>query len=257
MIRALWNSASGMAAQAAQVDILAHDLANVNTSGFKKSNTGFADLIYREVEERGMPVNRPEEPAVGAGVRLTAAEKDFAQGPLVETGNPLHLAIQGQGFLAVEGPGGELYLTRDGAFHLNDIGEIVHSSGHRLFPAVMLEPGDRSLKFSPHGRVVALTEEGEERWVADLELYMVPNPAGLEAIGDNLWRVTAASGAPAAVRPGEAGGGYLRPGYLEAANVDLAEALTKMLLAQRVYAGNSLAARVADEMWGMANNLRR
>lgn len=257
MIRALWNSASGMAAQAAQVDILAHDLANVNTPGFKKSCTSFADLIYRAVEERGMPVNRPEEPAVGSGVRLAAAEKDFAQGPLVETGNPLHLAIQGQGFLAVEGPGGELYLTRDGSFHLNATGEIVHSSGYRLFPQVMLAPGDRSLKFSPDGRVVALTGEGEERWIADLELYLVPNPAGLEAMGDNLLRITLASGAPVAVRPGEGGGGYLRPGYLEAANVDMAEALTRMLLAQRAYASNSLAARVADEMWGMANNLRR
>lgn len=257
MIRALENSASGMAAQAAQVDILAHDLANVNTPGYKKSCTGFADLVYRAVEERGMPVNRPEEPAVGSGVRLSAVEKDFVQGALVETGNPLHLAIQGQGFFALEGPAGELYLTRDGSFHLNEAGEVVHTSGYRLLPPVMLDPGDLSLKFTTDGRVLAVTEAGEEVYLADLDLYIVPNPAGLEAVGDNLFRITAASGDAVPVRPGESGSGYVRPGWLEASNVDLAESLTKMILAQRIYAGNSMAARVADEMWGMANNLRR
>ncbi|MGI9951192.1 flagellar hook-basal body protein [Moorellaceae bacterium AZ2] len=258
MIRALWNSASGMAAQTAQVDLLAHDLANVNTPGYKKSSAAFADLVYRAVEERGMPVSRPEEPAIGSGVRLAAAEKDFSQGPLVETGNPLHLAVQGRGFLAVEGPDGGLYLTRDGAFHVNDSGQIIHSSsGYRLLPHIVVGAGEDRVRFDRDGRVLAGGEGEGETLLGQIEVYLVSNPRGLEALGNNLFRVTPASGNPVAVEPGQGGSGYLVPGYLEAANVEMAEALTKMFLAQRVYTSNSLAARVADEMWGMANNLRR
>ncbi|GFN24125.1 flagellar hook-basal body protein [Thermanaeromonas sp. C210] len=259
MIRALWNSASGMGAQAAQVDLLAHDLANAGTAGYKKSSAAFADLVYRAVEERGMPVSRPEEPAIGSGVRLAAAEKDFSQGPLVNTGNPLHVAVQGRGFLAVEGPDGGLYLTRDGAFHVNGSGEVVHtSSGYRLLPSISTGGEESRLRIDRYGRVLAGGEEGEgETLLAQIELYLVPNPQGLEAVGNNLFRATPASGEPVAVEPGQGGAGYLLPGYLEVANVEMAEALTKMLLAQRVYSSNSLAARVADEMWSLANNLRR
>lgn len=258
MIRALWNSATGMAAQAAQVDLLAHDLANVGTTGYKKSSAAFADLVYRPVEERGMPVSRPEEPAVGSGVRLAATEKDFSQGPLVNTGNPLHVAVQGRGFLAVEGPDGGLYLTRDGAFYLNGAGEVVHaSSGYRLFPPVAADGGEARLRIDRDGWVLADGGGvGQEILLGRIELYLVPNPQGLEAVGNNLFRATPASGEPVAVEPGQGGAGHLLPGYLEAANVEMAEALTKMLLAQRVYTSNSLAARVADEMWSLANNLR-
>ncbi|SMB94105.1 flagellar basal-body rod protein FlgG [Thermanaeromonas toyohensis ToBE] len=257
MLRALWNSASGMVAQVVHIDLLAHDLANVNTTGYKKSLPSFSDLVYRPITERGMPVERTSPPAIGAGVRLVDAAKDLAPGSLVATGDLLHLAIQGRGFLGVEGPHGELYLTRDGAFHLNERGEVIHSSGYRLLPKVTVPEGYRSVRFSPDGALVALAPNGKEEVLGQVEVYLVENPGGLEATGNNLFRPTPASGDPRPILPGPGAGVSLLPGYLEASNVDLAEALVHMLLAQRVYEVNARAARIADEMWGIANNLRR
>lgn len=257
MLRALGNSASGMAAQVVHMDLLAHDLANVNTTGYKKSVPSFSDLVYRGVTERGMPVNRTLPPAVGAGVRLEDIAKDFSPGSLIATGDPLHVALQGEGFLGIEGPNGELYLTRDGAFHLNERGEVVHSSGYRLLPGVIVPQGYSSVRFSPDGRLLALAPNGDEEVLGQVEVYLVENPGGLEAKGDNLFQPTQASGEPRPTLPGPGAGVSLLPGYLEASNVDLAEALVHMLLAQRVYEVNARAARMADEMWGIANNLRR
>lgn len=257
MLRALWNSASGMAAQVVHMDLLAHDLANVNTTGYKKSVPSFSDLVYRPVTERGMPVNRTSPPAVGAGVRLEDTAKDFSPGPLIATGNPLHVALQGRGFLRLEGPNGETYLTRDGTFRLNERQEVVHSSGYRLLPRLAVPEGYSSPRFTPDGRLVAVAPNGEEEVLGQVEIYLVQNPGGLEAMGNNLFRPTPASGEPGPVLPGQGTEANLLVGFLEASNVDLAEALVHMLLAQRVYEVNARAARTADEMWGMANNLRR
>lgn len=257
MLRALWNSASGMAAQVVHMDLLAHDLANVNTTGYKKSIPSFSDLVYRPVTESGMPVNRTSPPAVGAGVRLEDTAKDFSPGPLIATGNPLHVALQGKGFLRIEGPNGETYLTRDGAFRLNERQEVVHSSGYRLLPRLTVPEGYSSPRFTPDGRLVALAPNGEEEVLGQVEIYLVQNPGGLESLGSNLFRPTPASGDLGPVLPGQGTAANLLVGFLEASNVDLAEALVHMLLAQRVYEVNARAARTADEMWGMANNLRR
>lgn len=260
MIGALWRGASGMLAQQLSVDSLANDLANVNTTGYKQDRVEFADLVYRPVHEGGMPVDRPQAPAaapsLGAGVKVAAIAKDFSQGTLVNTGDPLSLAIQGEGFFAVYGPGGERFLTRDGNFHRDGDGYLVNAGGYYLDVPFTLPAGAEKITITGDGTVTA-TINGETWFLGEINLYNVPNPAGLEAAGDNLFRETAASGAAAAGRPGTAGLGIIRSGYLEAANVDLAATMTRMILAQRAYELNSRAVRVADEMWGLANNLRR
>ncbi|MDN5345246.1 MAG: flagellar basal-body rod protein FlgG [Clostridia bacterium] len=261
MIGALWRGASGMRAQQLQVDSLANDVANLNTTAYKQGRVDFADLVYRSVREGGMPVDTraATPPALGAGVKVAAVEKDFSQGTLVQTGDPLNLAIQGEGFLAVYRPNGtdwELLLTRDGNFHRDADGYLVNASGYYLDISADPPPEAENITVAADGTVTAVIN-GETRVVGEISLYNVPNPTGLEAAGDNLYRETAASGAAAAGRPGEAGLGTLRSGYLEAANVDLAATMTRLILAQRAYELNSRSVRVADEMWGLANNLRR
>ncbi|WP_258359701.1 flagellar basal-body rod protein FlgG [Moorella sulfitireducens (nom. illeg.)] len=260
MIGALWRGASGMRTQQLAVDSLANDLANVNTTGYKRGRVEFADLVYRPVQEIGMPVNQPLDvaatPAPGTGVKVAAATRDFTQGSLVHTGDPLSLAIQGEGFFAVYGPGGELFLTRDGNFHRDSEGYLVNAGGYYLDVPFALPEGAEKVTITGDGTVTA-TVEGETWVLGEIYLYNVPNPAGLEAAGNNLFRETDASGLAAAGRPGTAGLGTIRSGYLEAANVDLAASLTGMLLARRAYELNSRSVRIADEMWDLANNLRR
>lgn len=260
MLSALWRGASGMQAQQIQVDSLANDLANVNTTAYKQGRVEFADLLYRPVQEGGMPVDRPpvplSPPAVGTGVRVAAVEKEFTQGALVATGDPLHLAIQGPGFFGVVNAAGEFFLTRDGSFHRDAQGNLVNAGGFYLDVAFTLPAAAERIAISSDGRVTAIID-GEEQALGEINLYTVPNPAGLEAAGDNLYRETAASGPGTAAIPGSAGLGTIQSGYLEAANVDMATAMTRLILAQRAYELNSRAVRVADEMWGLANNLRR
>ncbi|MDN5346771.1 MAG: flagellar basal-body rod protein FlgG [Clostridia bacterium] len=260
MLKALWSGAAGMTAQMALLDSLANDLANVNTPAYKKSEVNFADLAYRPVEERGLPVNRQtpgQLPMVGSGARVNEMAKIFTQGPLVETGNPWHLAIEGRGFLAVEMPDGGLAFTRDGSFHRDAGGSLVTATGHKVVLPFSLPEEYAEVKIKPTGEVSVIHVDGTQEELGRLEIYLVPNPAGMEYLGDNLYRPTAASGEATAGLPGEEGAGLLRQGFLEAANVDLAETMTKMILAQRAYEISSRAIRSADEMWSLANNLRR
>ncbi|BCV20835.1 flagellar hook-basal body protein [Moorella sp. Hama-1] len=279
MIGVLWRGAGGMRAQQVQVDSLANDIANVNTNGYKQARVNFADLVYRPVEEGGMPVDHPpapaRPPALGAGVKVASIDKDFSQGTLVQTGDPLNLAIQGDGFFVVVDQAGNRYLTRDGNFHRDDAGYVVNASGYYLLGSdgnpLSLPPEAENIAVTPDGTITGVIN-GASQDLGYLDLYAVTNPGGLEAAGDNLFRETAASGqvfygmpgAPGAPIPGApatAGTtgplGTLRSGYLEAANVDLAATMTKMIVAQRAYELNSRSVRVADEMWGLANNLRR
>lgn len=260
MIGALWRGASGMLAQQLAVDSLANDVANVNTTGYKQGRVEFTELIYRPVEEMGMPVNRIPEaatpPALGAGVRVAALEKDFSQGSLIHTGDPLNLAVQGEGFFAVYSLGGEWFLTRDGNFHRDADGFLVNAQGFYLDVPFFLPPEAENVSVAPDGTVAAVID-GTSQVLGNIDLYIVPNPDGLERAGDNLFRETAASGQAAAGRPGTQGLGTVRSGYLEAANVDLATALTRMIMAQRAYEVNARSVRLADDMWGLANSLRR
>lgn len=259
MISSLWRGASGMRAQQLQVDSLAHDVANINTTGYKQGRMEFAELVHRSVIEGGMPVDRSQEmssvPALGTGVKAVMRDRDFSQGVLLATGDPLNLAIQGKGFFTVIGPTGEWYLTRDGNFYRDNEGNIVSAGGYRLDIPFELPPEAEKIMVSGDGMLTAEIN-GERQQLGELNLAGVPNPGGLEAVGDNLYRETAASGMASTSRPGTEGLGILRSGYLEASNVDFVTTMTKMLLAQRAYELNSRSVRVADEMWGLANNLR-
>lgn len=259
MIASLWRGASGMQANQLQVDSLANDVANVNTPGYKRGRVEFAELVYRTISERGMPVDRPQEtalaPALGTGVRAFCREKDFSQGILMATGEPLDLAIQGEGFFTLIGPDGGWYLTRNGNFTRDNEGNLVNATGCRLDIPFGLPPEAENIVINSEGLITAEID-GERQEVGEINLAYLPNPAGMEAVGDNLYRETAASGLAYIDRPGTEGLGTLRSGYLEAANVDFATAMTKMLLAQRAYELNSRSVRVTDEMWGLANNLR-
>ncbi|MGI9859978.1 flagellar hook-basal body protein [Moorella naiadis] len=279
MLTALWRGAGGMRAQQVQVDSLANDIANVNTNGYKQARVNFADLVYRPVAERGMPVDHPQAPAqppaLGAGVRVAGIVKDFSQGTLAQTGDPLNLAIQGEGFFTVIDQAGNRYLTRDGNFHRDASGNMVNASGYYLRGSdgnpLNLPPEAEKIAITPDGTITGVIN-GASQDLGNIYLCTVANPNGLEAVGDNLFRETAASGqvfygmpgAPGVPIPGApvAAGttgplGTLCSGYLEAANVDLAVTMTKMIVAQRAYELNSRTVRVADEMWGLANNLRR
>lgn len=279
MIGALWRGASGMRAQQVQVDSLANDIANVNTTGYKQARVGFSDLVYRPVMEAGMPVEQPQAPgstvSLGTGVKVASIVKDFSQGALVQTGEPLNLAIQGEGFFAVVNGAGERFLTRDGNFHRDANGNVVNDGGYYLaIPAgnnqdvpLNLPPEAENINVAADGTITA-TVNGQVQPLGQIYLYTVSNPAGLEAVGDNLYRLTPACGQLFYGAPGTAGNsettgtpgpvlGTLRSGYLEAANVDLAATMTRMVVAQRAYELNSRTIRVADEMWSLANNLRR
>jgi len=282
MITTLWRGAGGMRAQQVQVDSLANDIANVNTTGYKQARVGFADLLYRPVQEGGMPVDHPpapaQLPALGVGVKVAGIDKDFSQGPLVQTGDPLNLAIQGEGFFMVGDQAGNTgntgnnrYFTRDGNFHRDDAGYLANASGYYLFDTggnpLYLPPEAENIVVAPDGTITGVIN-GASQDLGYLGLYQVANSNGMEAVGDNLFRETAASGELFSGVPGMNGTslttgtpgpvlGTLRSGYLEAANVDLAATMTKMIVAQRAYELNSRTVRVADEMWGLANNLRR
>lgn len=279
MIGALWRGASGMRAQQVQVDNLANDIANLNTVGYKQARVGFADLVYRPVTEAGMPVEQPRGtgPGVGlgTGVKVAAIDKDFSQGALVQTGEPLNLAIRGEGFFAVVDGAGEMFLTRDGNFHRDADGNVVNNSGYYLaIPAgnnqgvpLNLPPGAENINVAADGTITA-DVNGQVQTLGQVYLYSVTNPAGLEAMGGNLYRPTPVSGQLFSGVPGTAGIsenagttgpllGTLCPGYLEAANVDLAATMTRMVVAQRAYELSSRTIRVADEMWSLANNLWR
>lgn len=259
MIASLWRGASGMQANRLRVDSLAHDIANVNTPGYKRGQVEFRELLQRVIREGGMPVDRPREtalaPALGAGVRAISREKDFSQGALLATGQPLDLAIQGQGFFPLVGPDGGWYFTRNGSFHLDNEGNLVNGAGYFLDIPFGMPPEAEKIVINSEGLITAEID-GEIQEIGEINLAYLPNPAGMEAVGDNLYRETEASGLAYLGRPGTEGLGILRPGYLEASNVELVTAMTQIILAQRAYELSSRSVRIADEMWGLANNLR-
>lgn len=249
-----------MEAQQLLVDSLANDIANINTHGYKKGKVKFSELLYQPVTEEGMPVDKPQQPegvpGLGSGVRVETTTKDFSQGTLIKTSEPLNLVIEGNGFFGVYGPDNELYLTRDGNFHCDKDGNIVNSSGYRLDTTVFLPQGVQNISINTDGTVTGEID-GEVENLGQLNLYTVPNTKGLEAVGNNLYRETPASGMAEMRWPGEKGVGSLRSGYLEGSNVELASTMTKMIVAQRAYEVNARSIKIADEMWGIANNIRR
>ncbi len=264
MMRSLWTAASGMTGQQFNIDTISNNLANVNTTGFKKMRADFEDLIYQTSRIAGTPATElttvPTGIQVGHGVKVAATQKVFTQGALKSTGNVSDMAIQGDGFFRVLLLDGSYGYTRDGSFKIDSNGQIVNSNGYKLMPEVVLPRNfiPESLTISQDGRVgVKVAGSNTPVQVAQLELYRFVNPAGLQAIGQNNLKVTNGSGPAIGGRPGFAGMGQVNQKFLEMSNVSVVTEMVNMIVAQRAYELNSKAIQTSDTMLGIANNLKR
>lgn len=262
MIRSLRTAALGMAAQQLTLDVIANNLANVNTTGFKRSSVEFQDILYETIVsgagEGGLGQEKPTEIQVGHGNRAVSTFRTFAQGAVTDTENPLDLAIDGDGFFQVMRPDGTYAYTRDGAFRINSDGFIVTTTGLRLGSEISLPPYTESINIGQDGIIsVLLSGEATPEEIGQVELVKFVNPAGLRAVGGNLYEETVASGPPTVGFASDEGYGAVLQGFLEKSNVDVVQEMINMIVAQRAYEINSKAVKSADEMLAVANNLRR
>mgnify|MGYP001297137410 FL=1 len=262
MIRALWTASSGMNAQQLNIDTVANNLANVNTTGFKKSRLEFQDLLYQTIRGAGAVTAQgtmiPTPLQVGHGVRPVASTRIFEQGDTTQTGNALDLLIEGDGFFQVEMPDGTTAYTRSGSFKIDSEGRIVTADGYILQPELVVPEDANSIIVATDGTVsVMLTGEDYPEEIGQIELVRFLNPEGLSSIGKNFYRMTAASGDAQYGTPGLDGLGEIAQGYLEMSNVKVVEEMVNMIVAQRAYEVNSKAIQASDEMLQTANNLRR
>ena len=263
MIRALHSSAAGMQSQQMSLDVIANNLANVQTTAFKKSKIEFQDVLYQHVRQPGSAQGQgaflPTGIEIGNGSQAVATAKNFSTGELVQTGDPYNIAIQGDGFFQVILPDNSFAYTRDGAFKLNRDGQIVTSDGLLItLGGVEVPEGTVNIEVSTSGTVSALI--GGQEQVAELgqiPLFRFRNPAGLQSIGRNLYTQNQASGEFVQGVPGELGFGTLNQGAIEKSNVKVIEEMVNMIVAQRAFEVNSKAIKSADEMMSQTNNLKR
>jgi flagellar basal-body rod protein FlgG len=264
MMRSLWTGASGMIGQQFNIDTIANNLANVNTTGFKKNRADFEDLIYQTNRLAGTPATEltvvPTNIQVGHGVRPAASQKLFDEGNLQVSNNKSDLAIDGPGFFRILQYDGSYAYSRDGSFKIDASGQLVTSDGYRVMPEVII-PADakpESLQISPDGRVsVQLIGNDDYVEIGQIELYRFINPQGLQAIGDNLLLTTAASGDAIGGRPGFDGMGKVRQNMLEMSNVNVIQEMVNMIVAQRAYEFNSKTIQTSDSMLATAVSLKR
>ncbi len=259
MSRAMRTAATGMMAQQLNVDTIANNLANVNTTGFKRSKIEFQDLLYQTVRRSGISgAQAPVELQIGYGVRPVATQRIFSQGNITQTSNALDLSIEGDGFFQIMRPDGTVCYTRDGTFKLSADGEIVTSDGFALEPELSLPENATDIHITRNGVLsVLIAGETESQEIGQIELAKFINPAGLSALGRNLFAATEASGDAMVGVPGTEGFGMLSQGYLELSNVEVVEEMVNMIIAQRAYEINAKAVQTAEDMSSMANNLRR
>ncbi len=262
MIRSLWTSATGMQAQALNLDVISNNLANVNTSGFKKSRAEFQDLLYETLRPAGTSSSQDSEVPtgiqIGHGTRPSTVLKIFTQGDMENTKNELDLAIEGDGFFKIILPSGETGYTRDGGFKLDRDGRIVNADGFALEPEITIPSDARSISVGMDGTVSVL-QAGDSipSEVGTIELARFINPAGLISMGKNLYITSNASGDEITGTAGEDGLGTIAQGFLERSNVSVVDEMVNMITAQRAYETNSKAIQTADEMLQMANNIKR
>ena len=262
MIRALYTAASGMNAQQTNIDNVAHNLANVNTTGFKKSRVEFEDLVYQQTKAPGAPSSTTGEAPIGLesglGVRPVASARDFGGGNIRATSAPLDFAIEGDGFFQIQLPSGETGYTRSGTFHLNAEGNVVTADGYPLLPQITIPPNATSITVSKDGIVsVSIPGQNASQQVGTLELANFHNSAGLAAQGGNAFLATTASGEPTTGTPGIDGRGVILQGSVEDSNVSVVEEMVNMILGQRAYEANSRVVRAADEMLQQVNTMAR
>ncbi|MDZ4858819.1 MAG: flagellar basal-body rod protein FlgG [Candidatus Hydrogenedentes bacterium] len=263
MIRALFTAATGMIGQQTNIDTIAHNLANVNTTGFKKSKVNFQDLLYETVKPAGTESANgdivPEGIQIGHGVKPASVAKLFTQGNLIQTGNPLDLAIEGQGFFQIQLPDGSIGYTRDGSFRKNSEGALVTIDGFPLTDGISIPQDAVEVTVGNDGTVFATTPGSSTPTNAgQFQLVRFVNNAGLDArIGHNILLETGASGTPTPGSPGEEGIGFLSSGFLENSNVQVVEEILNLIIAQRAYEASSKVIQTSDEMLQVANNVRR
>ncbi|MGD9210076.1 MAG: flagellar basal-body rod protein FlgG [Desulfobacteraceae bacterium] len=262
MIRSLWTAATGMQAQTLNIDVIANNLANVNTTGFKRMRADFQDLLYETMRPPGMASSAdttvPTGIQLGHGARPAATQKLFIQGDFQHTQNDLDMAIEGDGFFQVLQPNGEIAYTRSGSFKIDNEGRIVTSDGFPMEPEIVLPQDSIAISVSTDGIVSALLAgESTPVEVGNIELARFINPAGLDNIGRNLFLPTDASGDVETGTAGEDGFGTIAQGYLEMSNVSVVDEMVNMITAQRAYEINSKAIQASDDMLQVASNLRR
>jgi flagellar basal-body rod protein FlgG len=262
MIRSLWTSATGMQAQVLNLDVISNNLANVNTTGFKKSRAEFQDLLYETLRPAGTSSSQdsqvPTGIQIGHGTRPSTVLKIFTQGTMENTDNELDLAIEGDGFFQIILPNGETAYTRDGAFKLDSDGRVVNSDGFALEPEITIPSDTRSISVGMDGTVSVL-QAGDTipSEIGTIELARFVNPAGLVSTGRNLYITSEASGDEMTGIPGEDGLGTIAQGFLEMSNVSVVDEMVNMITAQRAYETNSKSIQTADEMLQLANNIKR
>lgn len=261
MIRALWTSATGMVAQQVNLDIVANNLANVNTTGFKRDRADFQDLMYQALRVQGVTTEGgnqiPTGINIGHGTILAAVQKLFSQGNYQQTENELDLAVEGNGFLQITLPSGETAYTRSGSLKTDSQGRVVTADGYLLSPNLTIPQGTINISIESDGTVSA-TVQGQlaPQQLGTIELATFSNPSGLKAVGKNLFMETDASGTAVTGKPGENGLGTVLQGYLENSNVNVVQEMVNMIVGQRAYEANSKSIQAADEMLRQANNLR-
>ena len=259
MDASMWIANTGLDAQQTRMSVISNNLANVNTTGFKRDRANFEDMLYQNLRQPGAQVGAdaqaPTGLMLGTGVRIVATEKNHTQGSLVNTKNALDLAVQGEGFFQIAQAEGTVAYTRDGSFKLSSTGQLVTANGAALQPAITIPPNVASISIGQDGTVsVEAAGGGGAQVLGQIQLARFANPAGLQSMGQNLLKETTASGAPVVGQAGQAGSGQLMQGALEASNVNVVEEMVNMIETQRAYEINSKAISAVDGMLRFLNN---
>jgi flagellar basal-body rod protein FlgG len=264
MLKSLYTTATGMKAQQTMVDMIANNIANVNTAGFKKSQASFEDLFYVTLQVPGLARGANDSPVpigtqIGSGTRLNGTTKVFTTGTLEITERNLDVAIDGEGFFEVLLPDGSSGYTRDGGFHLNADGKLVTAAGNILIPEITVPNDLLELSIDPEGRVSGRTAGSPDTATlfGQINTHRFVNPSGMLAVGSNVGRPTEASGQPITNTPGTNGLGLLKQGFVERSNVQIVNELVNLIVAQRAYEVNSRAIQASDQMLSTATNLSR
>lgn len=260
MLRSLTTAATGMIAQQINIDVISNNLANVNTSGYKKSRAEFQDLLSQTLKPAGAQIfqgtNQPVGIQIGLGTKTSATVKEFSEGAFKQTGGKLDLAIEGDGFFQVQMDDGSTAYTRDGSFKMDGNGQLTTSDGYKVQPQIAIPTDAQHITITPDGKIsVKLAGADEQTEVGSLTLVKFANPAGLSSIGKNLYQLTSASGNPVEGTPGQEGVGTVQQGFLEGSNVQVVEELINLIQAERAFESNSKLIKAADEMLTIANRM--
>jgi flagellar basal-body rod protein FlgG len=260
MLNSINTAATGMAAQTRQIEVVSNNIANADTTAFKKSRADFQDLLYHNVNAPGAATSattqNPTGVQIGVGAKVVGTVREHKDGSLRPTQRDLDIAIEGDGFISVQKPNGEMAFTRDGSLRIGAEGRIENASGYPLLPEMQIPAGAKNVMISFDGRVSVSNAQNQVEEIGQIQLSTFANASGLMAEGGNLYQASPASGAPIPGTPTDAGFGRIHQGYLESSNVSPVTEMTDMIRAQRVFELNSKVINTADQMMGALNNVR-